>query len=172
MIGLNFGWLGLFKGLAILAVVGFVGGTVWAGYKYVKDLQIENVRLAGENSTLVANNAQLEQGIVEQQRTIAGIHEDLSRQQQILTDTLSNFAASRNRVRALEAQFAKHNIGFLAANKPRLVENIINNATNEINRCFEIASGAPLTQEEINATLPSQINSECPELANPNFRGN
>ena len=36
-------------------------------------------------------------------------------------------------------------------------------------RCFEIAQGSPLTEEELNATKKSQINAECPNIANPNY---
>jgi hypothetical protein len=36
-------------------------------------------------------------------------------------------------------------------------------------RCIEIASGAELTEKEKNATKKSEINSECPSIANPNF---
>ena len=36
-------------------------------------------------------------------------------------------------------------------------------------RCIELASGAEHTEEELKATLKSQINPECPALANPNF---
>ena len=36
-------------------------------------------------------------------------------------------------------------------------------------RCVEIASGAPLTEKEKTATKKSEINSECPSIANPNY---
>ena len=56
--------------------------------------------------------------------------------------------------------------------KPNLVENIINNATDDVNRCFEILSGSPLTLEEIDATKQSEINASCPAIANPNYNPN
>jgi len=34
---------------------------------------------------------------------------------------------------------------------------------------MEIASGSPLTEEELAATKKSQTNTECPRLANPNY---
>ena len=43
------------------------------------------------------------------------------------------------------------------------------NAIERAKRCVEIASGAPLTEAEINATKKSEINPECPALANPNY---
>ena len=42
-------------------------------------------------------------------------------------------------------------------------------ADNAANRCIEIASGAELTEAEKNATKKSEINTECPSIANPNY---
>ena len=36
-------------------------------------------------------------------------------------------------------------------------------------RCLEIASGSPLTAQELAATKKSEANNECPDLANPNY---
>ncbi len=36
-------------------------------------------------------------------------------------------------------------------------------------RCVEIAMGSPLTDKEKNATKKSEINSECPSIANPKY---
>ena len=47
---------------------------------------------------------------------------------------------------------------------------IINSASERAQRCVEIASGAPLTEQEINATKKSEINTECPSIANPNYK--
>ncbi len=46
---------------------------------------------------------------------------------------------------------------------------VINKASKSAKRCVEIASGAPLTEEEKNATKKSEINRECPSIANPNY---
>lgn len=45
--------------------------------------------------------------------------------------------------------------------KPKLVEKIINNATDMRMRCFEIASGAALTEDEKNGTVKNTV---CPQL--------
>jgi len=52
---------------------------------------------------------------------------------------------------------SKRDIGELAVQKPTLIKNIINKASSKAVRCIEIASGAKLTKEEINANS----NSEC-----------
>ena len=49
------------------------------------------------------------------------------------------------------------------------IERIINKGSTNAHRCVELASGAEHTEEELKATLKSQINPECPALANPNY---
>ena len=55
--------------------------------------------------------------------------------------------------------------------QPGLVVKIINRASKNEMRCYEIASGSPLTEEELAATKKSQTNGECPGSANPNYKG-
>jgi hypothetical protein len=64
----------------------------------------------------------------------------------------------------------KRNFGEAAAKKPASLERAVNRGTVNALRCLEIASGAPLTEAEKNATKPSEINRECPSLANPNYK--
>ena len=49
------------------------------------------------------------------------------------------------------------------------IERITNGASALATRCIEIASGSPLTEAEKNATKKSEINPECPSIANPNY---
>ena len=51
----------------------------------------------------------------------------------------------------------------------KVMERIINKGGEAASRCIEIASGAELTEQEINATKKSEINRECPSIANPNY---
>ena len=152
--------------VAILSIVGTAGGLA---YRFVSNLQEENKLFAANNATLSANAVQLEAAIATQQETLASIQADIVFKDEVLRNVLTDFELERNRTAALEERLGSHELGYLAANKPVLVENIINNATANINRCFEIASGSPLTAFEMAATKPSQINTECPELANPNY---
>ena len=59
--------------------------------------------------------------------------------------------------------------GKLAIEKTEAIERIVNGASDKAIRCVEIAGGSPLTEEEINATKKSEINRECPSIANPNY---
>lgn len=172
LVGLGGGKINWFRLIAAGAVLLAVGGTIYAGYRYVDNLHEENQTLIANNATLEANNAQLEQSIIDQQAAIASLQSDITLIGEVQRETFEDFEAARDRVRDLEDRLGRHELGFLASQRPGLVENIINDATDEVGRCFEIATGAPLTQQEIDATLPSEINSECPDIANPSFDGN
>ena len=71
----------------------------------------------------------------------------------------------------LDKRFNKKNrdVGKLAIQKTESIERITNGASALAMRCVEIASGAPLTEKEKTATKKSEINSECPSIANPNY---
>ena len=60
-------------------------------------------------------------------------------------------------------------VGKLAIAKTKSIERITNGASALATRCIEIASGSPLTEAEKNATKKSEINTECPSIANPNY---
>ena len=77
---------------------------------------------------------------------------------------------------ALDKRFNKINgrgevrdLGDLAVKRTKPIERVINNATKKAMRCVEIAMGAELTEKERTATKKSEINSECPSIANPNY---
>ena len=167
MFGIGIGWI---KGLVVAAVLTTISGVIFGGYQWATGLQSEIVRVTANNAILTADKLQLQQGMIEQQETISSLEADITLQTTIINDTTTQFTTARDQVSALRDRLGRHELGFLAANKPLLVENIINAATDEVGRCFEIVTGAPLTTDEINATLPSEINSECPEIANPNYR--
>jgi outer membrane murein-binding lipoprotein Lpp len=159
------------KILVTVAVLGSIGGFIYGAFQYVEAKNQKISELTADNATLKANVATLESAVATQQQTIESQQRDASLQQQVLTDTFDKFELSRNRVNDLVDRLGRHELDFLAENRPGLVQPIINRGSDNILRCFEIASGADLTTAEINAILPSEINTECPDLANPNYRG-
>jgi hypothetical protein len=163
---LKFNWI---KALILISVITAISGTVYGGYKYVIHLQSEISRVTIDNTTLVSNSLNLNQALIEQADTISTLQDEFKRQAQIVNDTNASFEDARDQVSILRKRLSSHEIGFLASERPTLVSNIINNATIDIGRCFEIVSGSPLTTAERNAILPSNINTECPHVANPNY---
>ena len=111
-----------------------------------------------------------QQAVIEQQlkdiEQIQFINKDLQEKNQKLTADLNVANEKFNKV---NASGERRDIGNLALNKPRSIERIEQKRERQRARCFEIAQGSPLTEEELNATKKSQINAECPNIANPNY---
>lgn len=152
--------LGKLKSYIIIAgLIGVAGFGLWKYYQY-------NQKII---TAYAAENAKKELVINESQIAIQQLQEDNAKLQEQFTEVSNSFKTSQQRVDELTKKLSDHEIGALANAKPGPVEKIIDNAAKQINRCFEIQSGAELTQEEINATKPSKINIQCWEIANPNF---
>ena len=150
--------------MIVIALAGAGGG--FLHYKTVKaDLE-----------TAKANNAKLEQGIADQKAVIAQQAKDfeaildankkLEETNRVLN---AEFKALDDRFNKINGQGEVRDIGKLAIERDRAVERVINSASAKAMRCVEIAMGSPLTEKEINATKKSEINSECPSIANPNY---
>ena len=127
-------------------------------------------------ATSEANNLKLEQSVasqkavIEQQandfKKILEINKELEQTNKTLA---AEFAALDKRFNKINGKGEVRDLGDLAVKRSSSVERVINNATKKAMRCVEIAMGAELTEKEINATLKSEINSECPSIANPNY---
>ena len=129
------------------------------------------MKLRSDNAILKANQIKLESAVAEQQQLITKQKEDF---EEILAanqkmNELVN--ALKKDLDDLDKRFNKKNrdVGKLAIAKTKSIERITNGASALAMRCVEIASGAPLTEKEKNATKKSEINSECPSIANPNY---
>ena len=135
----------------ILALVLLAGAG--GGYLYVNKLQ-------KDNAILKTNQIKLETAVAESNQVIEQQSKDLKK----IRSTLEEVEELNDRLQAdkdsLNKRLGKHDIGNLAENKPGLVEKIINKASDSAARCVEIASGSPLTEEELNGTP----NRECPSF--------
>ena len=135
-------------GLIILMMAGAGGG-----YLYVQKLQ-------KDNATLKANAIKLESAVEDQKAVIESQAADFKKIRSTLTKLEEENAKLQKDKKDLSKRLGKHDIGNLAENKPGLVERIINGASKSAARCVEIASGSPLTEEELNGTP----NRECPSF--------
>ena len=135
----------------ILALVLLAGAG--GGYLYVNKLQ-------KDNAILKTNQVKLETAVAESNQVIEQQSKDLKK----IRSTLEKVEELNDKLQAdkdnLNKRLGKHDIGNLAENKPGLVEKIINKASDSAARCVEIASGSPLTEEELNGTP----NRECPSF--------
>ena len=129
------------------------------------------MKLRSDNAILQANQIQLELSIESQKQVIAKQKEDFGKilEANKKMNTLVNNLQKDNN--ALDKRFNKgaRDFGKLAKEKPKLVEKLVNRGSERAGRCIEIAGGSPLTEKEINATKKSEINTECPSIANPNY---
>ena len=123
------------------------------GYLYVNKLQ-------KDNAILKTNQVKLESAIEESSQVIEQQKQDFEK----IRNTLNTIEEENKKLlkdkEDLAKRLGKHDIGNLAENKPGLVEKIINKASKNAQRCVEIASGSPLTEEELNGTP----NRECPSF--------
>ena len=135
----------------ILALVLLAGAG--GGYLYVTKLQ-------KDNAILKINQVKLETAVAESSQVIEQQTKDLKKIRSTLKEIDEQNAKLKADRDALNNRLGKHDIGNLAENKPGLVEKIINKASDSAARCMEIASGSPLTEEELNGTP----NRECPSF--------
>ena len=129
------------------------------------------MKLRSDNAILKANAVKMEEAISDQQELITQQKEDFKEimaANQKMNELVGNL---KKDLEDLDKRFNKNNrdFGKLALQKTGDNERITNGASALATRCIEIASGAELTEKEKNATKKSEINRECPSIANPNY---
>ena len=150
--------------LALVVMGGLAGGVTYV-YKLKADL-----------ATSEANNVKLENSVEEQKLVIAqqildidNIKNAMKEQAELAKRLNASIEDLRDKFHKVNASGEKRDIGNLAEQKPKLMQRAINRGTKNALRCMEIAMGSPLTEKEKNATKKSQVNPECPSIANPNY---
>jgi len=152
-----------------MVMVGIMLTGLAGGVAYVYKLKADNAILK-ENAIKLENAVSSQQAVIDQQKkdfdNILQANKELNALKLTLTKELEALDDKFNKT---NASGKKRDIGDLAVNRPESVERVINRASDNAVRCVEIAMGAELTEKEINATKKSEINSECPSIANPNY---
>ena len=129
------------------------------------------MKLRSDNAILKANQVKLEEAVSSQKELIAKQQEDFKEilaANQKMNELVGVFKKDLD---DLDNRFNKdgRDFGKIAIEKTDAINRIINKGSDNASRCIEIASGAELTEEERNATKKSEINRECPGIANPNY---
>jgi len=145
--------------MTLIIVMGLAGAGVYV------------MKLRADNATLKANQVKLETAITEQTKVLEQQKKDfdaIMESNKKLNVLINTF---KKDLQDLDKRFTKKNrdIGKLAIERTKAIERIVNGGGKNAARCIELASGAEHTPEELKATLKSQINPECPALANPNY---
>ena len=150
------------KYLIIAGGLGAVGFGLWKYYTYTQ----ETIRVYAENA------ARAEMAQAETQAALEQTIKDLEKVQEKYNQVSADFNSAKKRVDGLQDKLKEHDLPFLAEQKPGLVEKILDKGSKDMLRCLEIISGSPLTEEELNVTTKSKANTQCPDLANPNYISN
>ena len=147
-----------------LFLIGIIITSLLGAGAYVLKLQRDNI-------ILKENAVKLESAISEQKTLIENQKKDFAE----ILEANKKINALVNNLKKdlddLDKRFTKkdRDIGKLAIERTKVIERIINKGSENAKRCIEIASGSPLTEEEKNATKKSEINPECPSIANPSY---
>jgi len=147
-----------------LFLIGILASAVVGAGVYV-------MKLRSDNAILKANAVKMEEAISDQQELITQQKEDFKDILAANQKMNELVGVLKKDLEDLDKRFNKKNrdVGKLAIAKTKSIERITNGASALAMRCVEIASGSPLTEKEINATKKSEINTECPSIANPNY---
>jgi len=129
------------------------------------------LKLQKDNAILKANAIKMESAIADQKTLIENQQKDFKEILEANKKFNELVNALKKDIDDLDNRFNKdgRDFGKLAIEKTDSLQRIINSASDKVLRCVEIAGGAPLTEQEINATVKSEINRECPSIANPNY---
>jgi chromosome segregation ATPase len=145
--------------MTLVMVIGLAGG---AAYIY---------KLKADNATLKANQIELERGIESQAKLLEQQKKDFTAIMESNKKLNALVMTFKKDLEDLDKRFnkGKRDIGKLAIDRTGAIERIINKGADNAARCVELASGAERTEEELKATKKSEINPECPALANPAY---
>jgi uncharacterized phage infection (PIP) family protein YhgE len=129
------------------------------------------IKLQRDNGILKANAEKLESAVADQKQLIVNQKKDFKEILDANKKMNELVNVLKKDLTDLDKRFNKKNrdVGKLAIQRTESIERITNGASALATRCIEIASGSPLTEAEKNATKKSEINSECPSIANPKY---
>ena len=156
-----FGLFGSVKMIfTIIIVIGLSGGV---SYVY---------KLKADNATLKGNQVKMEQALETQTKFIEDQKRDFEAIMKANQEVNKLVGTLKKDIDDLDKRFNKgtRDLGKTAMERPEAMERIVNKASDKALRCVEIAGGAKLTEAEKTATKKSEINSECPAIANPAYK--
>lgn len=110
------------------------------------------------------NTERLKESAILQGQVIAKQEREIMQKESLTEDLQKRNAELDKQVKELDRKFNvkangnSRDFGSIAAAKPELVNKLVDKASANVNRCFEIATGAKLKEGESNA--------ECKDLAN------
>lgn len=151
--------------IAVLIIVAICAAGLW----YVTGLRAD-LAISEQNSKKLTDAVEQQEAAMAQmrqeQQQIRDANNQLNTTIQLQNRDLTNLQDRFTQ----NAAGQKRDFGKTAAARPEALERAVNRGTQNALRCLEIASGSPLTESEKAASKPSEINRECPAIANPNYK--
>lgn len=138
----------------LLIVIMTMGGI---GYWYYTDTQ-------RTIAVLTQNNARLEMAVATNEETIKTMAADFAAANEELKKVNTEFANIRRQNQELANKLADIDMTAAAIANPAAIERAVNRGSVNAGRCFELLSGAELTEDEKNAENARSFNKECPWL--------
>ena len=153
----------MFSSIRMIFAVLLITGIAGAGMYVMK--------LRSDNAILKTNQIKLETAVAEQTKVLEQQKKDfeaIMESNKKLNVLIQTFKQDLD---DLDKRFnkKKRDVGKLAIERTKSVERVINKGAENAKRCVELASGAERTEAELKATKKSEINPECPALANPSY---
>jgi septal ring factor EnvC (AmiA/AmiB activator) len=142
---------------AKLAIVMFMLllGAGGIGYWYYNDTQ---ERLA----ILTSNNAKLNTAVELNEQTISSLEQDYAKASSELATLNEQYISIRRQNQELADKLQNIDLTAAAIANAEGIERAVNRGTLNAGRCFELLSGADLTDKERNAQNGIAFNKECP----------
>jgi len=144
---------------AIASTIGIVAVTTIGGLVFYSN------SLKADLAISVANEIKLESSVEKQKNTIARMESDFKKIQTINEKLNETTKAQIEQINTLNKKFnikangKSRDFGAISRARPTTITKIINKATRNVNRCFEIATGAVINEGE--------KNNECKNLVSP-----
>jgi len=152
-----------------IIIAAFILSVIGGGVVYVKNLQATVEVLKANNAKLegaVEDQKKVIQQQIEDTKKIVAANKELSELNQKINQDVEDL---KNKFSKVNASGKRRDIGNLSVQKPALMKKAFNRGTKNALRCVEIATGAKLNEKEQNAEKKSEINPECPSIANPRY---
>lgn len=127
------------------------------GYWYYNDTQ---ARMA----ILQENNAKLEIAVATNEETINSLESSYASAQEELSTLNAQYQSIRRQNQQLADKLQQIDLTAAAIANAEGIERAVNRGTYNAGRCFELLSGAELTEEERTAENDIAFNKECPWL--------
>ena len=120
--------------------------------------------LFNENTLLKENAIKLESAVLLNEEALESLQADFAASQVELENINKEYASIRRQNKQLADKLQQIDLTAAAQSNPEGIEKAVNRGTENSARCFELLSGAELTEKERSATDGITFNKECPWL--------